>query len=137
VLGGVERDAAVMDEEIFGPILPVLPFDAIDEAIAIVNEGDKPLALYVFSSSDATVERVLRGTSSGGACVNDVMSHLLVPGLPFGGVGPSGSGAYHGRWGFDTFSHRKAVLERPTWFEMPVLYPPYKGWKAKLARKLF
>jgi aldehyde dehydrogenase (NAD+) len=137
VLGGVDRDAAVMGDEIFGPILPVVPVDSIDDAIAVVNAGDKPLALYVFSSSDATVEKVLRGTSSGGACINDVMTHLLIPGLPFGGVGPSGHGAYHGKFGFETFSHSKSVLERPTWFEMPILYPPYAGWKAKLAKKLF
>lgn len=137
VLGGVDRDAALMGEEIFGPILPVVPVDSIDDAIAFVNQGDKPLALYVFSSSDATVERVLRGTSSGGACVNDLMTHLLNPGLPFGGVGESGTGSYHGRWGFDTFSHRKSVLSRPTWFEMPILYPPYTGLKAKIAKKFF
>lgn len=137
ILAGVERDAPVMSEEIFGPILPVVPVRDIDSAIDHVNANDKPLALYAFTRSNKTAERILDRTSSGGACVNDVMTHLLAPQLPFGGVGPSGHGAYHGRWGLEQFSHRKAVLDRPEWFEMPILYPPYGGWKAKIARRLF
>ena len=137
ILAKVERHAAVMGEEIFGPILPVVPVDDTEEAIRHVNAGEKPLALYVFASSDAVVKRVLQTTSSGGACVNDVMTHLLVPGLPFGGVGASGYGDYHGRWGVETFSHRRSVLERPTWFEMPVLYPPYSAAKERIVRRLF
>jgi aldehyde dehydrogenase (NAD+) len=137
VLAGVTTDAAVMAEEIFGPILPVLPVADVDEAIAYVNGHDKPLALYVFSSSSRTADEVLRKTSSGGACVNEVVSHLLPTALPFGGVGPSGTGAYHGRWGFEQFSHRKAVMERPVWMEMAMMYPPYTTLKERITRRLF
>jgi len=136
VLAGVDPDAAVMGEEIFGPILPVVAVTDMDEAIGYVNGHDKPLALYVFTSSSATADRVLRRTSSGGACVNDVVSHLLVPRLPFGGVGPSGQGAYHGRWGFEEFTHHKSVMDRPTWMELSVLYPPYTQLKERIARRL-
>jgi aldehyde dehydrogenase (NAD+) len=138
VLTGVAADAEVMGEEIFGPVLPVLTFDDIAEPIAAINDGDKPLALYLFTSSDDTVRRVLDGTSSGGVCVNDAITHLLVPGLPFGGVGESGYGAYHGKAGFDTFSHRRSVLRRPSrGIDPPLLNPPYSRWKTVLTRKVF
>jgi aldehyde dehydrogenase (NAD+) len=137
VLAGVKPEAPVMDDEIFGPVLPVLAVDDIDEAIRFVNQRPAPLALSIFSRSAATAERVLRSTSSGGACVNDALTHVLVPTLPFGGVGPSGTGAYHGRFGYELFSHRRAVLSRPTWFEMPTMYAPYTAWKERLNRKLF
>ncbi len=109
ILTGVSPDAAVMGEEIFGPILPVIAVDDVDAAIRQVNSGDKPLALYVFSDDDAVVDHVLAHTSSGGACVNGVVFQVTVSDLPFGGVGGSGMGAYHGRHGFDTFSHRRWV----------------------------
>ncbi len=138
VLRGVSADADVMGEEIFGPVLPVLTFTDIAEPIAAINAGDKPLALYLFTSSDDTVQRVLDGTSSGGVCVNDAISHLLVPGLPFGGVGESGHGAYHGRAGFETFSHRRSVLRRPSRsIDPPLLNPPYSRWKNALLRRVF
>lgn len=138
VLRGVASDAAVMGEEIFGPVLPVLTFEDISEPIAAINAGDKPLALYLFTSSEETVRRVLEGTSSGGVCVNDAITHLLVPGLPFGGVGESGYGAYHGRTGFDTFSHRRSVLRRPSRSIDPqVLNPPYSRWKNAVVRRTF
>ncbi len=138
VLRGVSRDAAVMGEEIFGPVLPVLPFDDLSEVTEAINAGDKPLALYLFTGSEETVEQVVGGTSSGGVCVNDALTHLLVPTLPFGGVGGSGYGAYHGRTGFDTFSHRKAVYHRPSWMvDPPLLNPPYPRWKQALARRFF
>ena len=120
----VAPGAAVMDEEIFGPILPVLPVADIDEAIARVNEHDKPLALYAFTRSSATASRIVERTSSGGVCLNGTLYQLAVPGLPFGGVGASGSGSYHGRAGFETFSHRKAVLSRAWWPDLPLAYPP-------------
>ena len=102
----------------------------------LLRLGDKPLALYVFGEENA--DKVLTETSSGGACVNDAMVHIGVNALPFGGVGESGYGAYHGRWGFETFSHRKAVLRRPGWFaDSPVLRPPYSRWKQAVVRKLF
>jgi aldehyde dehydrogenase (NAD+) len=138
VLRGVKPDAAVMQEEIFGPLLPVLTFADIAEPIAAVNAGDKPLALYLFTRSDETVERVLAETSSGGVSVNDTLIHVANTALPFGGVGESGYGSYHGRWGFETFSHRKAVYRRPYRFpDHALLRPPYKRWKLRVLRKVF
>ncbi len=135
ILTGVEPDAAVMAEEIFGPILPVLAVDDIEEAIERVNAGEKPLALYVFSEDHAVVDRVLGATSSGGACVNGTILQVAVSDLPFGGVGASGMGVYHGRWGFDTFSHRRAVLTRSTRFDPPMMYPPMGRLKESLMRR--
>ena len=138
VLRDVSRDAAVMGTEIFGPVLPVLAFDDLTEVIDVINAGDKPLALYLFTASDETVDAVVSSTSSGGVCVNDALTHLLVSSLPFGGVGESGYGAYHGRAGFDTFSHRKPVYRRPSWMvDPPLLNPPYPRWKRALARRFF
>jgi aldehyde dehydrogenase (NAD+) len=136
VLTAVDAGAPIMTEEIFGPLLPVLPVDDVDDAIAFVNSREKPLALYIFSEADTVAERVIASTSSGGVAVNATVLHLAVPGLPFGGVGASGMGAYHGRAGFETFSHRKSVLNRPTRLDVPVVYPPYKRWKQKLLRRL-
>ncbi|HEY4334174.1 MAG TPA: aldehyde dehydrogenase family protein [Ilumatobacteraceae bacterium] len=136
VLRGVKPDAALMQEEIFGPLLPVISVTDIDEAIRFVNDRDKPLALYIFSRSEATISRVLERTSAGGVCINHTVVHVAVGALPFGGVGGSGMGAYHGKAGFDTFSHRKAVLRKPTKPDPSILYPPYKAWKFKLVRKV-
>jgi aldehyde dehydrogenase (NAD+) len=123
-----------MHEEIFGPLLPVLGVASVDEAIEHVNERPKPLALYVFSGSSATAERVLAETSSGGACVNHTLLHQATTGLPFGGVGASGMGAYHGRAGFDAYSHYKSVLTKPTRPDLRFIYPPYsrlKDWTVR------
>lgn len=136
ILRNVTSDAAIMGEEIFGPVLPLLTFDDIAEPIATINAGEKPLALYVFAADDALVDGVLAQTSSGGVCVNETMGHIFVSELPFGGVGESGYGAYHGKWGFETFSHRKAVLRRPSYLmEAPAMKAPYAGWKLKLTKK--
>src|SRR5205823_1659495 len=135
VLRDVTPDSAVMTEEIFGPILPVLPVADVDEAIRFVNERDRPLALYVFSESDAVQTRVLEQTSSGGVCVNATVMHVAVPDLPFGGVGASGMGAYHGKAGFDVFSHRKSVLAKPTRLDPKLAYPPYTKLKERLIRR--
>jgi aldehyde dehydrogenase (NAD+) len=135
VLSGVEPTAALMSEEIFGPILPVLSVAGLDQAITFVNERDKPLALYVFSSSDATIDRVIAETAAGGVCVNHAVLHVGISELPFGGVGASGTGAYHGKAGFDTFSHGKSVLRKPTKPDLAIMYPPYKSWKYKLVRR--
>lgn len=113
VLADVAPDAAVMREEIFGPILPIVTVSGLDEAIEFVNDRDKPLALYVFSASDGTRERFAAETSSGGLGHGLPLAHLTVSDLPFGGVGESGMGSYHGRWSIETFSHRKAVLKKP------------------------
>ncbi len=136
VLRAVSPDSPVMAEEIFGPILPVLTVRSIDEAIAFVNARPKPLALYVFSSNDAVQDQVLERTTSGGATVNHVWLHLGVHGLPFGGVGESGMGAYHGRASFETFSHRKAVLRKPTSIDPSIMYPPYDAAKQRWLKRL-
>ncbi len=136
VVTSVSDGAAVMAEEIFGPILPVLRVADVDEAIARVNQQDKPLALYAFTRSTATAARIVERTSSGGVCLNGTILQLCVPGLPFGGVGASGSGSYHGRFGYETFSHRKAVLAKGTRPDLPLAYPPATSLKERLLRRL-
>jgi aldehyde dehydrogenase (NAD+) len=135
VLTDVSIDDAVMREEIFGPILPVIAVDSLDEAVAFVNVGEKPLALYCFSEADEETDRITAGTSSGGVCVNGTLLQMSNGFLPFGGVGESGMGSYHGKFGFDTFSHRKAVHTRTTRLDPPLLYPPYSASKEKLVRR--
>ncbi len=132
-----DADSDVMRDEIFGPVLPIVTVDSIDDAIAHVQQGPKPLALYLFSESRANEERVVDEISNGGTVVNHLMYHLLVNELPFGGVGTSGTGAYHGKWGFETFSHRKSVLRKPTWPDPSLAYPPFGKLKQKIMRKLF
>lgn len=136
VLTGVELDDPVMELEIFGPVLPVVPVGDVDEALRIVRSGEKPLALYVFARSEEVVDQVVGSTSSGGVGVNCAVVQLAVPGLPFGGVGESGMGAYHGRTGFETFSHRRAVLTKPTRPDPPVQYPPFTTTKAWILKKM-
>lgn len=123
ILTNVSEDAPVMQEEIFGPIFPVLTFKEIDEVITFVTDREKPLALYYFGTNG---DYVLRHTSSGGACVNDVIMHIVNHDVPFGGVGNSGMGSYHGKESFLAFSHRRAVIKTPTWVDMPFRYMPYK-----------
>jgi aldehyde dehydrogenase (NAD+) len=135
VLAGVNADCALMQEEIFGPILPVIAVSDLDAAIDFVNERDKPLALYAFGSDDEALDRIVERTSAGGVTLNHAMLHLAVPDLPFGGVGPSGMGAYHGRAGFDLFSHHKPVLRKPTRPDPSLLYPPYTRLKQRLIRR--
>jgi aldehyde dehydrogenase (NAD+) len=136
VLAEVNWDDSVMQEEIFGPVLPVLSYDHIAEVLSALNERDKPLALYVYSDNADLVQEVIEGTSSGSVCINHNAVQLAVPGLPFGGVGASGMGAYHGRAGFDTFSHAKSVLHRPGRGEVPLMYPPYTRAKRWVLRKV-
>lgn len=121
----VSPDSKLMQEEIFGPILAILPIKSIDDAIEFVLDREKPLALYVFSKHGRTSQRVIDETSSGGACINEVVAHFTVTDLPFGGVGASGFGSYHGRASFETFSHRKSVLSKSTFGEPPIRYAPY------------
>jgi aldehyde dehydrogenase (NAD+) len=136
VLRDVKADSPAMADEIFGPILPVLTYREPEEAVAFINERPKPLALYVFTENDRVKDTILENTSSGGATVNHVWLHLGVPELPFGGVGESGVGNYHGKWGFETFTHRRAVLQKPLKLDPPIMYPPYDGVKARLLRLL-
>ncbi|MGH3154980.1 MAG: aldehyde dehydrogenase family protein, partial [Streptosporangiaceae bacterium] len=135
----VDPDPAspLMNEEIFGPVLPVLSVPSVDAAIEFVNARPKPLALYLFTGSKAVREKVLATTSSGGVVINHLAMHCLVPQLPFGGVGNSGLGAYHGAWGFQTFSHRKAVLSKPAKPDPSLMYPPYTDAKKKIMRRFF
>jgi aldehyde dehydrogenase (NAD+) len=130
-----DLDAPIMREEIFGPLLPVVSVESIADAIDFVNDRPKPLALYIFTGSGDSADRVLAETSSGGACVNHTVMHLGSPTLPFGGVGPSGMGSYHGRAGFDAFSHHKSVLTKPQKPDPPLMYPPYTSLKSKIVHK--
>ena len=132
-----DGDSALMREEIFGPVLPIVTVDSVDDAIAHVQQGPKPLAVYLFTESRENERRVLDEISNGGTVINQLMYHLLVPGLPFGGVGTSGTGAYHGWWGFETFSHRKAVLRKPSWPDPALAYPPFTKLKERIMRKVF
>lgn len=131
-----DPDSALMREEIFGPILPVLSVPDIDAAVEFVNDRPKPLSLYVFSESARVSDHVVRWTSSGSVGVNHLLYQLLVPDLPFGGIGPSGQGSYHGRHGFETFSHRKSVLSKPTTPDPGLAYPPYGAFARKVLRRL-
>ncbi len=135
VLHNVSEDSKVMSEEIFGPILPVLVVQSTEDVIRFVNKRPRPLALYIFSENAGTHEKVLRNTVSGGVCINDTVSHFAVHGLPFGGVGNSGIGAYHGKHGFDSFSHAKAVVNRSTTVDVSLRYAPYTDMQLKIIRK--
>jgi aldehyde dehydrogenase (NAD+) len=126
VLVDVDPGAQIMQEEIFGPLLPVLEFDGIDDALVLLRGRPKPLALYLFTRDRRVEEVVAAQTSSGGMCVNDVISHMLGKSVPFGGVGESGMGAYHGKFGFDTFTHYKPVLRRSWAPDLPLRYPPFR-----------
>jgi aldehyde dehydrogenase (NAD+) len=129
---------ALMTNEIFGPILPVISVESIDDAIDFVNARPKPLAAYLFTKTRAVREKVINRVPSGGMLVNHLVFQVSTAKLPFGGVGPSGMGAYHGRWGFEEFSHRKTVLTKPTRPDMArLIYPPYTDKAWKLARRLF
>ena len=121
-----DRSDPLMADELFGPLLPVLELKDLGQTLAEIRRDPKPLALYLFGGSDAEQQQVLTTTSSGGVCINDVIMQAGIPEMPFGGVGGSGMGSYHGRAGFETFSHQKAVLKRPFRFDFKVRYPPYK-----------
>ncbi|MCS5733940.1 aldehyde dehydrogenase family protein [Herbiconiux daphne] len=137
VLGDVSRDADVMQQEIFGPILPIVPVDGLDDAIAFIRSGEKPLALYAFTTSKTAARRILTETSSGAVGFGVPVAHLTVPGLPFGGVGESGMGNYHGRRSIETFSHQKAVLsKRLAPDTLKLVYPPFTEKKDGFIRGL-
>jgi len=136
ILRNVKEHDPVMQEEIFGPILPVISVPSIDSAISFVTRRDKPLALYLFAREKDVHDRVLAGTSAGGTTINHVLIHYAVPDLPFGGVGESGMGVYHGRRSFDTFSHQRAVLKKPMIPDPPLIFPPYSARKLRWIKKL-
>ncbi|OYZ00485.1 MAG: aldehyde dehydrogenase family protein [Sphingobacteriia bacterium 28-36-52] len=135
ILDGVLVDSTIMRDEIFGPILPILSFNTMDEARAIIAKNPNPLAFYIFTGSTAKEQAWLQAVPAGGACVNTATLHLTNPNLPFGGRGFSGTGAYHGKYSFETFSHKKAVMKTPTWFDPAMKYPPFTG-KLKLLKWL-
>lgn len=127
VMDGVTREDAVMGEEIFGPILPILTFDDFDSLMDELKTLDKPLALYLFTKDKGQVRRITGELSFGGGCINDVIIHLATSEMGFGGVGESGMGAYHGRRGFEAFSHEKSMVDKKTWLDLPMRYSPYKS----------
>ena len=134
ILDNVTADDAVMQEEIFGPVLPVIAYDSLDEAAQFINSREHPLALYLFSEDRRTQERFLRSVPFGGGCINDTIIHLATSRMGFGGVGHSGMGSYHGKKSFETFSHEKSIVDKSTWMDMPVRYMPYSPIKDKLLR---
>ncbi|MCM3691171.1 aldehyde dehydrogenase [Neobacillus niacini] len=134
ILGGVTWDDPVMQEEIFGPVLPILEFDNEATLIHSINQHPKPLALYIFSESKEFQGTILDSISFGGGCINDTVMHLSSPYLPFGGVGESGIGAYHGRGSFDVFSHQKSILKQTTTFDLPFRYPNRKDALKQIKR---
>ena len=126
-----------MQEEIFGPIMPILTYDSLDQVITKLQNWPKPLALYIFSEKKSTIDAVTSRISYGGGCVNDTIIHLATSELAFGGVGESGMGGYHGKAGFDAFSHTKSIVDKKTWIDLPIRYQPYnRGLYGKLLNLL-
>lgn len=136
IVGDVSIEDDLMNEEIFGPILPVLEFDSIDEIFEIIDKNPTPLSLYLFTKSREIEKRITTSISFGGGCINDTIMHVSSHNMPFGGVGKSGMGSYHGKWSFETFSHQKNILKKATWLDIPLRYPPYAN-KLKWVEKIF
>lgn len=136
ILDHINWNSRIMEEEIFGPILPVIEYHDINEIINKINNRPKPLAFYYFTTSKERAAKVLRSVSFGGGCINDTIMHLATSYMPFGGVGESGMGGYHGQSSFDTFSHKKSVLSKSNLFDLPLRYPPYK-YNLKLLKRFF
>lgn len=134
ILSPCSRESAAMGEEIFGPILPILPYEDDEALIADIEAHDHPLALYVFSKNKAFIETITSRCSYGGGCVNDTIIHLATTRMGFGGAGPSGMGAYHGKVGFDTFSYQKSMVDKKCWLDLPMRYQPYSQRNFKLIR---
>lgn len=136
ILDDVTWEDAVMKEEIFGPVLPIVTYDSIDDAIRKMNDMPHPLALYLFTSNQALARKVTSSCGFGGGCINDVVIHLATSEMGFGGFGESGMGSYHGKDGFDTFSHWKSIVDKKTWLDLPIRYQPYTNTYERLL-KLF
>lgn len=134
LLDGVTPDSASMQEEIFGPILPMMTWEKWSDVESFVLSRPRPLASYLFTTDSAAEKRFVGNLSFGGGCVNDTIIHLAVHGLPFGGIGDSGMGSYHGKAGFDTFTHHKSVLRKGNWLDLPFRYHPYSGLKSRILR---
>jgi aldehyde dehydrogenase (NAD+) len=127
VMKDVSWNDKVMEDEIFGPLLPIIPYDSLQEAIEQIVTRPKPLAFYVFSENESKRQEIITKVPFGGGCINDTVIHLANPNLPFGGVGTSGIGSYHGKKSFDTFTHYKSVFEQGSLVDIPLRYPPYEG----------
>ncbi|MBK9731419.1 MAG: aldehyde dehydrogenase [Chitinophagaceae bacterium] len=136
IMGDVGWDDLLMKEEVFGPLLPVLVYDDLNEVIQQVNAHPKPLALYLFSNDKKIQQQIIKKIPFGGGLINDTIEHLGNPYLPFGGVGASGQGSYHGKYSFDTFSHHKSVMKKGTWLDLSFRYPPFRKISLRLARLL-
>ncbi len=134
VMDGVSWEDAVMGEEIFGPVLPVLSYRSLEEAVRKIRSMPCPLALYLFSASRRNISYVKERVSFGGGCINDTLIHLATSAMGFGGVGESGMGSYHGKHGFETFTHRKSIVDKKTFPDLPMRYQPYTAWKDKMIR---
>lgn len=132
VMDNVTFDDAVMQEEIFGPLMPILTFDTLDEVIENINAMPHPLALYIFTNKNSTAKEVIARCGFGGGCINDTIIHLATSEMPFGGFGESGMGGYHGKVGFDTFTHYKSIVDKKTWMDLPMRYQPYNKISEKL-----
>lgn len=136
LIDGVDLDSPIMKDEIFGPILPIITYDSLDECIEIIGQYPKPLALYVFSESRNTINKIYHNCSFGGGCINDTLLHLANPRLPFGGVGASGMGSYHGKKSFETFTHYRSIFKQSTRLDLPLRYMPYTEGKLKMLKKV-
>ena len=132
VMDNVSWDDPVMQEEIFGPVMPILTFDKFSEVFTLLQDKEKPLALYLFSENKKHIKAVTERISYGGGCINDTIIHLATSSMGFGGVGESGMGSYHGKEGFDVFSHTKSIVDKKTWMDLPMRYQPYKKLYSKL-----
>lgn len=136
IIGNITFEDKIMNEEIFGPILPVLEFEDIDEVFEIIDKNPTPLALYLFTKSSDLEKRIVENISFGGGCINDTIMHVSSHSFPFGGVGESGMGNYHGKWSFKAFTYEKSILKKATWMDIPLRYPPY-GNKLKWIKRFF
>lgn len=136
ILDRVTLEDAVMGEEVFGPILPIIPYEKLDDALALIQQNPNPLALYLFTRDPAVEKRIIAEVPFGGGCINDVISQVMNEEIPFGGRGMSGMGSYHGKYSFDTFSHDKSIIHRKNWPDVAVRYPPY-GVDKKIMRRFF
>jgi aldehyde dehydrogenase (NAD+) len=135
IMDNVTWEDKIMEDEIFGPILPIIDYDNLDRIISKINSRPKPLALYLFTENRKVEQKVIDNVSYGGGCINDTMTHLASPFLPFGGVGTAGLGSYHGQKSFETFSHMKSVLKKSTKFNLKFIYPPYTKDKVDLLKR--
>ncbi|HWQ57505.1 MAG TPA: aldehyde dehydrogenase family protein, partial [Clostridia bacterium] len=136
LLVGVSPDSPIMQEEVFGPILPLIPYDKLEECIEFIRARPKPLALYLFTTSRETEEGVLNACSFGGGCINDTLIHAVNARMGFGGVGHSGMGSYHGKLSFDTFTHERSIVKKYNWIDLPLRYHPYTESRLKAVKRL-